>query len=119
MGYFLNGDAIAGRDERGQRITDKSFIIYFNASENTVDVTLPAKEITMTWEVVIDTSGENTTEPVKQKGEHFLLAPRSLIVLREYSEPEAEPDHSVAASIAPKTGVIPVISNPTNETATS
>ena len=119
MGYFLNGDAIAGRDERGQRIQDDSFIIYFNASETVVDVTLPSREIDMTWEVVIDTSGEHTADGALEKAAQFKLAPRSMMVLREFTAPETEPDHSVAASIAPKTGLIPVIANPTDETAVS
>ena len=117
-GYFLNGDAIAGRDEHGERITDRSFIIYFNASETDIPVTLPSREITMSWEVVIDTAGELTSHVPFHKGEEFQLEPRSLVVLREFLEFEAEPDHSVAASIATMTAAIPIVTNTSDVTAT-
>ncbi|NLT27187.1 MAG: glycogen debranching enzyme, partial [Microbacteriaceae bacterium] len=117
MGYFLNGDAIAGRDLYGQRITDRSFIVYFNASEMHVDITLPSREITMRWEVVIDTAGRLTDAEPLDKGAQFQLEPRSLVVLREFHEPEDEPDHSVAASIATRTQAIPIVGHQTDETA--
>ena len=37
-------------------------------------------------------------------GDSFELQYRSVVVLREHREPEAEPDHSVAASLAAQTG---------------
>lgn len=119
VGYFLNGDAIAGRGSRGQRITDSSFILYFNASEQDVEVTLPSEEIQFRWEPVIDTSGHITDGEVLDPGGQFMLPQRTIMVLREYGEPEAEPDHSVAASIANWTQPIQVISPSTYETPTS
>lgn len=110
MGYFLNGDAIAGRGTRGQRITDHSFMIYFNASEQDVEVTLPSGEITFRWETLIDTSGENTDGEVKNPGSTFILPQRTMMVLREYEAPEIEPDHSVAASVANWTQPIQIVS---------
>ena len=34
IGVFLNGDGIRGRDQRGQRITDDSFLLLFNAHDD-------------------------------------------------------------------------------------
>ena len=41
VGLFLNGDAIADRDRRGQRVTDDSFLLLFNAHHDLIDWTLP------------------------------------------------------------------------------
>ncbi|KAB1642692.1 glycogen debranching protein GlgX [Gulosibacter chungangensis] len=117
MGYFLNGDAIAGRGTRGQRITDHSFLIYFNASEQDVEVTLPSGEITFRWETLIDTSGVNTDSDVRDPGSTFTIPQRTMMVLREYEAPEVEPDHSVAASVANWTQPIQVISPAVTDTA--
>lgn len=119
MGYFLNGDAIVGRGSRGQRITDHSFLTYFNASEQDVEVTLPADEIKFRWEVLIDTSGANIGGAPKDPGAKFLLPQRTIMVLREYGEPEIEPDHSVAATVANWTQPIQVMSPNLDQTPTT
>jgi isoamylase len=38
---FLNGDAITEPDPRGERITDDSFLLLFNAAEHDLDFTVP------------------------------------------------------------------------------
>ncbi len=38
---FLNGDAITEPDARGERITDDSFLLLFNAGEHDLDFTIP------------------------------------------------------------------------------
>ena len=111
MGYFLNGDAITGRDAWGQRITDKSFLIYFNASETDVEVTLPSNEISMTWEVVVDTARGGRTHA--QPGDTFVMPQRSMVVLREWSEADAVP--TVTSSIS----TIKVNTPPTDQTPMS
>ncbi|CAG7843945.1 Glycogen operon protein GlgX [Pseudoclavibacter triregionum] len=112
MGMFLNGEGIRGRDDRGEPITDKDFLLYFNASESIVEATLPTAEIERTWEVVIDTAGHSTGLDPLHSGAVLELQPRSLVVLREFDEPEPEPDHSVAASVASMTQPIPIITLP-------
>ncbi|WP_424465889.1 glycogen debranching protein GlgX [Pseudoclavibacter helvolus] len=111
MGMFLNGNAIAGRDERGEEITDVSFMVYFNASETVVEATLPSVEITSHWDIVIDTSGMHTDLEGIEPGATIPLEPRSLVVLRE-AELKEKPDHSVAASVAAMTTPIPIITRP-------
>src|SRR3989442_411039 len=37
LGVFLNGKAIAGRDERGRRIVDDSFLLLFNAHSDAIE----------------------------------------------------------------------------------
>ena len=60
---------------------------------------LPQEEYAAAWDVVIDTGGSADRE-THAAGSTVPLATRSLMVLREHAEPEAEPDHSVAASLA-------------------
>jgi glycogen operon protein len=62
-------------------------------------VTLPPEEYAAAWDVVIDTGGSADVE-THVAGSTVPLQTRSLMVLREHAEPEADPDHSVAASLA-------------------
>jgi glycogen operon protein len=67
-------------------------------------VTLPTDEYAAAWDVVIDTGGSADDERTYEAGATFPLGTRSLVVLREHAEPEAQPDHSVAASVAALSG---------------
>ena len=103
LGVFLNGQGISGKDARGQRITDLNFLLYFNADDEDVKVTLPAKEYAPMWDLVIDTAGEYAdSEPVSADGQ-ITVAAKSMVVLRAHAE-EEEHDHSVAASLAALAG---------------
>ncbi|MCW2794854.1 glycogen debranching protein GlgX [Nocardioides sp.] len=99
IGMYLNGHGIAGKDARGGTIVDDHFLLYFNA-DGPGEVTLPPDEYAEAWDVVIDTGGAADEERVCGADTTLQLGERSLLVLREHSEPEAGPDHSVAASVA-------------------
>jgi isoamylase len=103
IGMYLNGHGIAGKDARGGTITDDHFLLYFNADEP-VEVTLPPDEYAEAWDVVIDTGGAAEDSEAWKPGSVLRLESRSLVVLREHEEPEQEPDHSVAASVAAHSG---------------
>ena len=99
IGMYLNGQGIAGTDDRGQKIVDDHFLLYFNA-DGDCEVTLPPDEYAAAWDVVIDTgSGAAGRGPV-EAGSTCPLAGGSVVVLREHQEAVGEPDHSVAASVA-------------------
>ena len=103
LGVFLNGQGISGKDARGQRITDLNFLLYFNAHDEDVKVTLPAKEYAPKWDLVIDTAGASAdSEPVAADAQ-LTVAAKSMVVLRAH-EAEEEHDHSVAASLAALAG---------------
>ncbi len=103
LGMYLNGHGIAGTDLRGDPITDDHFLLYFNA-DGPADVTLPPDEYAAAWDVVIDTGGAvDDTRPLSASAV-FAMQDRSLVVLREHTQPEVEPDHSVAASLAAQVG---------------
>jgi isoamylase len=99
IGMYLNGDGIAGKDVRGNAITDDHFLLYFNA-DGPADVTLPPDEYAAAWDVVIDTGGSADAQQDLAAGSTFRLETHSLVVLREHAEVEPQPDHSVAASLA-------------------
>jgi glycogen operon protein len=104
IGIFLNGLGISGRDPRGERIVDKSFLVYFNASENTVAFTIPNDEHSPQWEIVVDTAGLAADSDLLDAGATLDVQERSLVVLRAHHAPEVELDHSVAASLTVLTG---------------
>ncbi len=92
VGVFLNGEGIADVDSRGQRVTDDSFLLWFNSYWEGVDATLPPAEFGAAWETVVDTaSGEvhppayNEPErdtPPNTAGSVLTVPARSLLVLR-------------------------------------
>jgi isoamylase len=53
---FLNGDGIPDADPRGQRVTDKSFLLCFNAHYTDIDVQLPGNGYGRVWAIVLDTA---------------------------------------------------------------
>lgn len=100
VAVFLNGGGIRERDRRGEPITDRHFIILFNAGDDDVDFLIPAVEFSPEWDVIVDTAGQHAdTDPV-EPGTTLTVRGRSLMVLREHQMEEPEVDHSVAASLA-------------------
>ncbi|NKE09571.1 MULTISPECIES: glycogen debranching protein GlgX [Kocuria] len=100
LGMWLNGHGISGVDRRGRQITDVDFIIWFNSSPEDVEVTVPAAPYGTKWEEVLDTAGEHGDGSVLEHSTVFTLKAKSVVVLRQWEEPEEEPDVSVAASVA-------------------
>ena len=103
IGMYLNGDGIAGMDARGATITDDHFLLYFNA-DGPSQATLPPEEYAAAWDVVIDTGGNPDADPTLEAGATLDLTTHSLVVLRQHAESPAAPDHSVAASLAARSG---------------
>ena len=99
IGMYLNGHGIPGTDETGNPITDEHFLLYFNAGGDGVTATLPSEEYAAGWDVVIDTAGSADERDPLAAGASLEVAGRTVVVLREQTPPESDPDHSVAASI--------------------
>ncbi|WP_285728297.1 glycogen debranching protein GlgX [Psychromicrobium xiongbiense] len=100
IGVFLNGQAIAGVDERGHRITDTDFLLYFNAHDDEVTFTVPPAEYAGGWDVVIDTGGIHGASTEVLAGAGLTATARSLLILRAHLEKPEQPDHSVSASLS-------------------
>ena len=84
VGVFLNGDAIQAPDPRGERITDDSLYLIFNAHGQALTFVLPPAEFGESWEVELDTSRPVRAEdplPIKA-GSDLDVAARSVLVLR-------------------------------------
>ncbi len=100
LGMYLNGHGIRGRDARGEVITDDHFLLYFNASHEDAEVTLPPEEYAGRWQVAIDTArGADAHDPIAA-GATVTMASRSVLVLQEWTEEEETWEDTVDASIA-------------------
>lgn len=100
VGMWLNGRGIAGMDSRGRPITDVDFMVWFNSSPEDVEVTVPPETYGQTWEELLDTAGEHGDGSVLGHSTTFTLKAKSVVVLRQWAQPETQPDVSVAASVA-------------------
>jgi isoamylase len=56
LGVFLNGEGIPDLTPDGQRVVDTSFIVLFNAHEESVTFRLPAARFGRVWELVLSTA---------------------------------------------------------------
>jgi glycogen operon protein len=82
LGVFLNGDAITSPDPRGERVTDDSFLVLFNAYWEAIDFSLPKQDFGTEWELEIDTADPLSSGDVHASGEPVPVQARSLKVLR-------------------------------------
>jgi len=99
LGMFLNGRGIAGADVRGQEVVDDNFLLYFNAGDDTT-LTLPPEEYATAWDVVLDTGEVRRRRGPLNAGATGKLAGRSVLVLRQHTVAEEQPDASASASVA-------------------
>ncbi|MGQ0840246.1 glycogen debranching protein GlgX, partial [Actinokineospora sp.] len=82
---FLNGEGIPDLDQRGDRVTDDSFLLCFNAHHEDIEVTVPDGDYGAEWTVVLDTATGEVSQAAgaTYSGKEILaLTSRSLIVLR-------------------------------------
>jgi isoamylase len=84
MCVFLNGEEIPDPGPRGERITDDSFLIFFNAFHEAIDFTVPNGDYGDAWVAEIDTSDPGLEEGSLslKAGEVINVAARSVLVLR-------------------------------------
>jgi glycogen operon protein len=82
---FLNGNAISEPGARGERITDDSFLLMFNASPKPLQFVVPVDHGRQ-WEVVVDTAlpegVPSDTGPKVEAGDRLTLTDRSMTVLQ-------------------------------------
>jgi isoamylase len=88
MVVFLNGDGLADLDSTGERVTDKSFLICYNANHVDIQMTVPDKRYGQRWAVIMDTvTGEvhidDSTKPsIVSSCDQIRMLARSMQVLR-------------------------------------
>ncbi len=95
---FLNGDAIAEPDARGEEITDDSFLVLFNGQPDDATFTLPQDDYSPVWTAVLDTDSKFPPGTEAVAGEALTLSGRSVVV---FTRPPLE-----AVPTASGTGVI-------------
>ena len=93
IGVFLNGDAIATTDMLGERVTDDSYYIIFNAHHEPLAFTLPDSGFAPSWLKVLDTN-ETPQKRDRRRAPQEIAAAGKLevagrsIVLLERIEPD-------------------------------
>lgn len=81
LGIYLNGLGIHWTDPKGQRITDDSFYVIFNAHHEPLEFTLPASKYGKQWTKIIDTSVEDVGDKESYNaGETFNVEGRSVVL---------------------------------------
>ncbi|HZC70969.1 MAG TPA: glycogen debranching protein GlgX [Jatrophihabitans sp.] len=82
IAVFLNGEGIPDLDNRGQRMTDDSFLLCFCAHDEAIDFVMPGEDYAAAWEVVIDTTSDDPDGKVIEAGHSVSVGPRALVVLQ-------------------------------------
>ncbi|MEO3759581.1 glycogen debranching protein GlgX [Mycobacterium sp. B14F4] len=62
IAVYLNGHGIPDLDVRGQRVTDDSFVLCFNAHHEAIEFTLPAEQFGPAWMPVVNTGADPADE---------------------------------------------------------
>lgn len=85
LAVFLNGDGIHEPGPRGERVTDDSFLLCFNAHDQPLDFTLPDAAHGNSWSIALDCStptGDPAADPPRPAASTVQVAARCLLVLR-------------------------------------
>ena len=82
MAVFLNGEAIPSPDNRGERITDDSFLVVFNAHHEPMTFTLPPERFGPRWIRTLDTADVLDEGEQVGAGGKAIVQDRSLVLFR-------------------------------------
>jgi glycogen operon protein len=98
LGIYMNGLGIHSVDPKGQRITDDSFFIIFNAHHEPLEFTLPAAKYGKRWTKIIDTNEDTNDESKSFEAENKIIAAgRSIVILHHPVSSEAKKNVSLMA----------------------
>ena len=82
VGMFLGGDAIATRDPEGNKLKGQSLLIYLNAHDQAVELTLPGREWEAGWQLALRTAVDGPVDTLTAS-HNYRLPGRSLVVFRQ------------------------------------
>ncbi|MFI0984664.1 glycogen debranching protein GlgX [Streptomyces exfoliatus] len=85
IALYLSGRDIPGRDERGEQITDDSFLAVLHAGPEPLDFRLPGPPWAETYELTVDTAREDQSAAPGTEhrgGETITVGGRSVVLLR-------------------------------------
>ncbi|WP_292981591.1 glycogen debranching protein GlgX [Mycobacterium sp.] len=89
VAVYLNGLGIPDLDARGQRVTDDSFVLCFNAHHEPIEFTLPPAEFGPSWTPVVDSAvlrGSLDDPQPASAGDTIKVAGRAMVVLQAHNE---------------------------------
>jgi isoamylase len=86
VAVYLNGDGIPDHDVRGQRVTDDSFLLCFNAHHEPIQFALPSEDFAKAWLPVIYTAHAVDEQDTAAAGAKVEVDARAVMVLREAAE---------------------------------
>jgi glycogen operon protein len=86
---FLNGEAIAEPDDRGERVIDDSFLVMYNAAPDPVTITSPPADFGESWTCVLDTDHTLAPGSIVKAGDSIEITGRSTLVLSRPVMPAA------------------------------
>jgi pullulanase/glycogen debranching enzyme len=84
VGMFVSGDPLRSPGPEGEQQRDRSFLVWFNARDVAVEVTLMENPWVGSGEVVLSTCPENPVGTAVQAGGALTLSARSLVLLRQH-----------------------------------
>jgi glycogen operon protein len=84
IAVFLNGNKIPSPGPQGQRISDDSFLMFFNAHYDTIEFTLPVEFQSYQWSLEIDTKEPRfvTNSQIFTGTQAVPVIGRSIVVMR-------------------------------------
>lgn len=88
---FLNGRGVHEPDSRGESIVDDDFLLAFNASNDSVDFSLPEEHYADSWKDVLSTGSHMQAEHTYSPSEAFVLDGHTMRVFVHAREAEPEP----------------------------
>ncbi|MFA0963433.1 glycogen debranching protein GlgX [Roseivirga sp. BDSF3-8] len=91
LSMLLNGHAMEERDEKGNLITDHTYMMMLNSYWEPVTFIFPLKHRKWEWEIIVSTDNPKAMHENTMIRENVELPPRSFLLLRKC---EAEPDSS-------------------------
>jgi len=84
LAIYLNGDDLRSTDQRGEKITDDSFYLMFNAHDDYLDYNLPNERYGKEWLKVLDTAIQDINEsPTRHfTSDTIRVEGRSIVLLK-------------------------------------
>jgi len=83
VGMFVSGDPLRAAGQRGERLSDSSFLMWFHAHSSPGKVTVPRDDRGRTAEIVLSTDTGHHVGEKLSPGDVIDMAPRSLVVVRQ------------------------------------
>ena len=83
IGMFVSGDPLRSPGPRGEQQYDPSFMIWLNAGDTPVEVTLPENDWVQAGEVVLSTCADHPIGTPVEAGDVLTFGARTVVVLRQ------------------------------------